>query len=251
MAYVLVIRHRARDTDRSPLLSSGRDVAALVGFGTLGVALFYFSYLYAAARGGAGFAAILLYTAPGWVLLIETLWPRQLGGFSLREKSFILLIAFLGVAFVSGGWNLTHGPALLAGLIAGACYSLYYLLDRLFSDRITKPQIFAGSLLVGSLLLLPFVDFTAKTPVAWMAIASISIVSTFLAYLFFALALDRVGDPTLVASVAMTEPIFAAVFDYKIWGVTMSPPQYFGFALILGAGLLVLFKERRTSAVED
>lgn len=47
-----------------------KDIPLFLLFAVYGVALFFISYQFAVKTGGAAFAAVLLYTAPAWVVFV-------------------------------------------------------------------------------------------------------------------------------------------------------------------------------------
>lgn len=53
------------------------DGWAVLGFGLVGISLFYGAYQLAIESGGAALAAVLLYTAPAIVALLSWLFPRE------------------------------------------------------------------------------------------------------------------------------------------------------------------------------
>lgn len=240
-------RLKADHQNRGPLLGSQRDRVAFLFFGVFGVATFYGTYFYTVEQAGAGVAAVLLYTAPIWVLLFETLLPGKASRIPPTMKVAAILASLIGVLLVGGGGTFGFGLPLVTGLLAGFCYSLYYLLPRLFSSEVGAPQIYAWSLLIGAGCLWPWVPFHSKSLTAWTAIAVLALVSTYFAFLCLSASIERVGDPSLVAIVATAEPLFAAVLDGLVWSQTLSLLQWVGFTLILGAGLGILLKDQMSS----
>jgi DME family drug/metabolite transporter len=216
-----------------------RDVPSVVAFGVVGVAGLLACYSRAVETGGAALAAILLYTAPAWVALLSALF---LGERMTRRTLLALAIATLGVAGIAassgqGGIRLT--PAALGwGLASGFAYALYYLFGKRYFDRYSTATLFIYALPVGAVAMLPLVEFHHKTRTAWAALVFLSVVSTYLAYLFYSAGLRRV-QATRAATVATVEPVVAAVAALLMWNERLSPAGYACAAVVLVGVLLM------------
>lgn len=220
------------------------DWPAMALFGLVGVSLFYGAYLLAVEEGGAALAAVLLYTAPAWValmsalLLAERLTVRKLAAVGLT------IAGVAGIALGGGGALRLSAGALGWGLLAGWCYALYYPFGKRYFARYAPAAVYALALPVGAVALLPFVAFMPKSVVAWAAIGWLSVCSTYLAYLFYALGLQRL-EATRASIVATLEPVIAAGFAYLWWDERFGLWGYLGAVLILAGVLLAVATPRR------
>lgn len=221
-----------------------RDWPALLAFALTGVALFYGSYQLAVKSGGAALASVLLYTAPAWVVVLariffkEALTPVKLGALALTLAG--VAGVSLGAGGASSGAALSIGiGALLAGLTAGFCYSLYYIFGKYFSNRYSSPNLFFYMLPIGAVCLFPLVEFSAKTPTAWAALLCMAFFSTYGAYYCYYIGLKHM-EASRAAITATLEPVVAGVVAYFWWGETFSLLGYIGSALILGAVILMV-----------
>lgn len=232
---VLFAAHAA--LTRSPL-PRGRDLAFTIGFGVVGVSVFYSAYQLAVRAGGASLASVLLYTAPafvallGWAFLHEKLGRRELlavGG------------TLLGIGLISlgGGRGVSvNAAALTYGLISGFTYSLYYLFGKAFFPLYTPAALYGVALPVGALGLLPFFHFVDKTPAAWLSLAALALLCTYLAYLAYSAGLRRLAA-TRASVIASLEPVVAALLAALLFGERLSLLALFGAALVIGAALLL------------
>lgn len=220
---------------RSQTTIKKQDIPLLALFAAFGISLFYIAYQYAVKSGGAAFAAVLLYTAPGWVVAFS---------FAIyREKFTTLKIAAVGLVITgvylisrtgnAGGSGI--GPlALISGLVSGFCYSLYYTIGKYFSGRYSSANLFLYVLPLGALGIFPFVDFVDKSSLAWGALAGVAIISTFVAnYCYYnGLKYLEAGKASIVATL---EPVVAAVAAYLFLGEYFTPLGYLGAGLVLAA----------------
>jgi len=213
-----------------------RDLLAFAAFSLVGVVLFYASYALAVGYGGVSLASILLYSAPAfvavaaWFLLRETLTRRKLG---------LLALTLTGVVLVSHGGGagvVISGPALLWGLAAALSYSSYYLFGKWALGRYSPVTINAFVMPLGALGLLPFVNFSAKTPAVWGLLLLLAALSTYAAYGLYYAGLKRVqaSKAVLVASV---EPVVAALLGALLFGERLGAWGLLGGAFILTAAL--------------
>jgi DME family drug/metabolite transporter len=213
-----------------------KDFPLFLVFALFGISLFYIAYQFAVKTGGAAFASVLLYTAPAWVVACSFFIYRE----RLTWIKFMaVVLVILGVFLISKTGGNTQSSlsigwiAILSGLASGFCYSLYYTIGKYFSGRYSSANLFLWVLPIGALGILPFVDFVEKTTLAWAALISVSLVSTFLANFCYYQGLKTLeaGKASIVATL---EPVVAAVTAYIFLG------EYFSFLGYVGAGLILL-----------
>ena len=215
-----------------------RDLPLVALFAITGVTLFYGTYQLAIRDGGAALASVLLYTAPAWVTLIARV---AFGERLTRAKIAALGLTLAGVVCVAGGGGSVRitAPALLFGLAAGLCYSLYYIFGKYFTVRYSSPNLFLYLLPIGAATLFPWVEFSAKSPAAWGALIAIAALSTYGAYFCYYVGV-RYLEASRAAITATLEPVVAAVVAFFWWGEAFGVTGYVGSALILGAVALMI-----------
>jgi len=209
-------------------------------FGCVGIGGLFGLYFLAVDKAGAALAAVLLYTAPAWVALFSRLCFRE--SFA-GPKLLALTLALAGVVLVclSGG-GLPQGASFLgiaAGFMAGFCYSLHYIFGAHYLKQYSPITLYSWCLPAGALFLLPFISFSAKTPVAWITLVALGFFCTYAAYWSYCEALKRL-PPTIVAVVGTVEPLLAVLLAWWWWGELFSLQGWAGTGLILGAVLLVV-----------
>lgn len=213
----------------------GRNLWITLGFGLLGVSVFYSSYQLAVKAGGASLASVLLYTAPALVALYSSVFYRERLG--ARGWGMVLLTV-LGVALISlssatQGVNINQS-ALFWGLLSGLTYALYYPYGKAFFSRYAAAALYAVALPAGALGLLPFVSFSHKSPAAWLSLGLIGVFSTYLAYLAYSAGLKRLAA-TRASVLASLEPVVAYALAFAFYGEHFTPLGILGAVLVLGA----------------
>jgi len=220
-----------------------RDLPMIAIFGITGVTLFYGTYQMAIRGGGAALASVLLYTAPAWVTLIARF---TFGEPFTRAKVAALAMTLSGVVCVAwgGGTIQITWSALLFGLAAGFCYSLYYIFGKHFATRYSSPNLFFYLLPIGAVTLFPWVEFSTKSVTAWGALVCIAALSTYGAYFCYYLGVRHL-EASRAAITATLEPVVAAVVAFFWWGEAFGVSGYAGSALILGAVMIMVLNGSR------
>lgn len=231
---VLMQQVRLERPDRWPVL----------GFGLVGISLFYGAYQLAIESGGAALAAVLLYTAPAIVALLSWLFLREPMS---AHKLAAVGLTLLGVALVSlqGGGVKVSLAALFWGLLSALTYATYYLFGKLYLNKYSTPTVFLYALPVGALGLLPFVDFAPKNAEAWAAIAFLTVASTFFAVTLYFAGLRRL-EATRASVVSTIEPVVAAFAAWLWWSERFSLLGYLGAGLVLLGVLWMILKTPKT-----
>jgi len=219
-----------------------KDVPYILMFGICGVSLFYFVYQMAVKHGGAALAAVLLYTAPAWVIVLSRIFLKE----SITStKVLAMVLTIIGISAISMGKNAgvagspISASALIFGLLSGFCYSLYYIFGKYFSGRYSSYNLFLYVFPVGIIGMLPWVNFAYKSPAAWMAIVLLVIVCTYGANSCYYSGLKYL-EAGRAAITATIEPVVAAAAAYFWWSEVFDLQSYIGSAIILSAVVLMI-----------
>jgi len=226
------------------------DLPFLFGFGFICVTLFYGSYQLAIRDVGMAMAAVLLYTAPAWVAFMSWIVLKEK---MTVTKTTCVAMTIIGVGCISLGPQLLSGGSLAlntfglaAGLVSGFTYALYYIFGKKYLYRYPTPTIFVYALPFGAALLLPFVDFHAKSTYAWIMLISMAAVTAYGAFSAYYAGLKRL-EATHASVIATFEPVVAAVFAYFLFGEKFSMLGYAGSCLIIAAVFMVVMSGSKSS----
>ncbi len=220
-------------------LQKKTDAAIFVAFALFGVTVFYASLILAIDAGSISLAYILLYSAPAWVVLLAFLLLKE----TLNAKKLILLaVALSGVILVSldKSDSIAVNPAAIFwGLIAGISYASYYIFGKWILGRYQVITIYAFILPIGALGLLPFVHFSPKTPITYLYILAVAILSTYLAYFVYYSGLKKI-EASKAVMIATVEPVISAVLAAIFFSEVLGISGIVGGILILTASFLSL-----------
>lgn len=225
--------------DRKAFHISLRQLPWCAGTGLVSVLLFTLCYFSCQQYCSLATAAILLYTAPAFVVVMSALlWREPI----TRRKLLALGMAFLGCTFVSGAWSggLSVSPTgLLLGLGSAFFYALYSIFGRyaLWGAAPMTVVLYtfvfagAGALLTGDVRAVA-AALTADGRLLALAIG-LAVISTTLPYVLYTWGLAQVesGKASILASV---EPVAAALVGILAFGEPMTAGVALGLVCILG-----------------
>jgi len=223
--------------DRSVFRIKLRHLPYFFGTGIVSVLLFTLCYFTCQQMCSLAIAAILLYTAPTFVVILSALlWKDKI----TKQKLAALVITFLGCTFVTGIWggSLTITPlGFLLGIGSGFFYGLYSIFARYALEHY-KPLtvtfytfVFAG---IGSLFVLRPEELSAglSQPDLLLLVLGLIVISTALPYIFYTRGLAEVdsGKASILASI---EPVVAALVGIFAFGEPWNPTVLLGLGCIL------------------
>lgn len=217
-----------------------RHLPIFLGTGVVSVVLFTLLYFSCQEQCSLAVAAILLYTAPAFVMLMSALFFREA---VTRRKLLALGAAFLGCVAVSGvlsgGLSVTVS-GLLMGVGSAFFYALYSIFARLalahYQPLTVTYYTFVcagiASLFVGS----PTTAITLLTANLTMPLLALGLVvlCTVAPFVLYTKGLAQVesGKASILASV---EPVAAAVMGILAFGEPLSVGVIVGLACIVGS----------------
>jgi drug/metabolite transporter (DMT)-like permease len=229
-------------TRRRVLRLRRRDVPFVVGFGIFALALLHFSYFKAIQETDVATAILLQYLAPVMVLVISVLFLRERLTWALPAA---VLLAVTGCALTVGaigGKGLTVSTAgLFWGLVSAVFMTVYIVMGKLASGRIGPWTLSTYGLataavfwlvLLGARGSLGDVGSLLGNPQGFLAVLSISVISTVVQFALFLTALTVV-DATKASVTATLEPVVAGLGAYLLLGESLTGLQILGGALVV------------------
>ncbi|MBR2132827.1 MAG: EamA family transporter [Oscillospiraceae bacterium] len=226
--------------DRKIFRIKFRHIPYFLGTGVVSVVLFTLLYFSCQEQCSLAVAAILLYTAPAFVMLMSAVLFRE----SITKKKLLALVmAFVGCAFVSGvfsgGLSVTTS-GLLMGIGSAFFYALYSIFARYALVHYQPLTVTYYTFLCAGTASL-FVESPANvlellstSPVIPMLALGLVVVSTVLPFVLYTKGLVHVesGKASILASV---EPVAAAVVGVLAFGEPMSVSVVLGLCCVLGS----------------
>jgi drug/metabolite transporter (DMT)-like permease len=225
-------------TDRSVFRIQLRHLPHFLAMGLVSILLFTTCYFRTQQLSSLAVAAILLYTAPTFVVILSALlWKDKI----TKRKLAALVIAFLGCTFVSGIWGgglAISGQALALGLCSGFFYGTYSIFGRFALAHYPPFTVTFYTFLVAGVGALFFARPSELAPVfsapsSTLLMLGLVVVSTVLPYLLYTKGLNDLGDSGKASILASVEPVVAAVVGILAFHEPM------GLGVLLGLGCIV------------
>ncbi|MGP5118996.1 EamA family transporter [Psychrobacter sp. 1176_08] len=215
-------------------------VLTLVGLFSAAIPFILFSF--SARSVNAGVLAVLNASVPmmsGFIastFFKDRLSKKQILGLVIGVVGVIILMSenlFGEQAATSGSGLLSMGYALLAcvGYAVGANITRNYL------DNVSPVAITAGSLIIGSVIMLPVALYEfpygkSISLMAWVSVICIGVFSTAIALIFMNQLIKSIG-PMRATSITLVIPIFAIILGYLLLGEALDTPAIIGSVVIL------------------
>ncbi len=231
--------------DRPALKVRLRDLWCFAGTGIVSMTFFNYCYFKTIMLTSLSVAAVLLYTAPVFVVLMSApLFGEKLS----RRKLLAALVAFMGCAFVSGvvgGAGRLSFTGILFGLGSGIGYALYsifgrYALERGYGSATISFYTFVFALIPTFLLADTGSAVSALTgSLGQFAFLTILILMVTLApYLLYTKGLQGLenGTASILASI---EPVVATLVGLVIYSEKLGIWNILGIVLVLFSILLI------------
>ena len=231
-----------------PIPKGGSTWRAFFVMGLLSNALPFCLIVWGQTHIGVGLASILNATTPIFTLLIAGAFlPDE----HLNTNKILGVVAgLLGVIVLIGpssllelGTNTMAQLAVSGATISYACGTVY---GRRFKTMGVSPLNTAiGQVTASTIMLLPLAWLAEKpyllanpSPQVWMAILSLAVFSTAMAYILFFRILSSSGASNVVL-VTFLVPITASFLGWSILGEQLQIQHFIGMTLI-GLGLIII-----------
>ncbi|MGA4440089.1 DMT family transporter [Psychrobacter pocilloporae] len=212
--------------------------------GIFSAALPFVLFSFSAQSVNAGVLAVLNASVPmmsGFIARVffkDRLSKKQALGLVIGVVGVIILMS---ESLFGGG---EQGKGLVEGLLPMG-YALFACVGYALGANITKNYLYdvspvaitAGSLIIGSLIMLPvaFTEFPYGKAIsikAWVSVICIGVFSTAIALIFMNQLIKNIG-PTRATSITLVIPIFAIILGYLLLGEALNIQAIIGSIVIL------------------
>lgn len=215
-----------------------------LGTGIVSLLFFNFCYYKAINYTSMSVAAVLLYTAPCFVMILSALLFKER---ITVKKLAAMLIAFMGCVCISGviGGETQLGVyGLLLGLGSGFGYALYSIFSRFALNRgYHSMTISFYTFVFAAVGTIPWVrgGYVVQTmaghPLILLAAAGFGL-STVLAYICYTSGLKHI-DNSQASIIACIEPAVATLIGFIFYHELLDLFMWLGLILVLGSTILV------------
>ncbi|MBQ3573575.1 MAG: EamA family transporter [Clostridia bacterium] len=235
--------------DKSLFKISLRDIPIFIAIGILSVLMMSWLYFSAIMKSTMSVAAILLYTAPIWVLIASVFFY---GEKLTSKKVLALILAFGGCIAVSGfSAGDVSVSGILFGLGSGIAYALYSIIGKHVLSKYSPITVTVYSFAIAAVGVLFISRPTEALDIVihnfdfalLMKIIGIGAVSVFVPYLLYTIGLSKTpaGKAAIMASV---EPMTATVLGIAVYKEPLGIGGVVGIVMILSAIFILNSKNR-------
>ena len=232
-------------TDKKQFAVRPKDIWCFIGSGLLSLLFFTVCYFQAMTLMSLSTAAILLYTAPCFVIIISAVLFREK---ITAVKICAMLLAFAGCCLVSGivgdSVKVTF-VGVLYGLGSGIGYALYSIFGKLAMARGYRSNTInfyacllaaAGAVIIGGFASPMKIMFASGSNLFW-SIAT-GAITAYLPYMLYTFGLSgtEAGKASVMASI---EPVVATLTGLVVFGEKISVFGFAGIVLVM-AGIVLI-----------
>lgn len=235
--------------NRSQFRVKLKDIWCFLGTGIVSLLLFSTCYFSAMNYTSLAVAAILLYTAPFFVMLLSLLlFKEKMNG----KKIFALILAFSGCVLVSGvgGDTAFSWKGILLGLGSGFFYALYSIFGRYAINRgygawtmtfYTFLFCSVGCAFLSDWRVIGTVMTADSGNILW--VLGLGFVTAFLPYVLYSVGLEHMQS-SKASILASVEPVVSALFGVFVFQEPLSAWGILGIAMVLGAIIVLNVKKK-------
>ena len=237
-------------TDLHQFFIQPKDWWMFFGNGVIGLVFFNWCYFNAIAGGSLAIAALLLYTAPVFVMLMSVVLFREK---LTKEKIIALIITFIGCGCITGafaGSLVISRQTLLYGLGSGFGYALYSIFGKPATRKYSPLTVSFWCFIFASAFTLPLSGLSGKAALfsdmtVWGGILGIGLISCVLPNVLYMRGLQQLeaGHAAILATI---EPVVAAIVSFLFLGETFTWQKLLGIILILSAVPILNRKAKQT-----
>jgi drug/metabolite transporter (DMT)-like permease len=210
-----------------------------------GIILNQLSFIYGLNYTTPSHAALMIATIPIFVFIFA---GRFLKEGLLNIKGAGILISFAGVAILSRIWEADFQDSYLLGdiltIFTAISFAIYTVLGKPIVQKYPPLKVTALVYFYGALMMIPLypiyiIEITrSKAPLsAYLALAYVVFLATFLAYIIYYWALARI-DASKVAAFLYLQPLTATVLSVLFGFELISYSLFLGGILIIGGVFL-------------
>lgn len=236
--------------DRNAFKVKLKDAWIFLCSGIISLLVFGWCYFRAMDEMSLSAAAILLYTAPFFVIIMSApLFKEKLTG----RKLAAMALAFAGCCLVSGigsgGGHITL-LGLALGIGSGICYALYSIFSRIAINRgystFTINFYSCALATLGAVI----IDGTGGYEIAFSSAANFlyavgtGVITCFMPYMLYTKSLVGLenGKASIMASI---EPVVATILGFLIYSEKPTPLSIAGIILVLSAIVMLNIKNKK------
>ncbi len=206
-------------------------------YGIVGVGGTFYFYMLAVDLLSIPMAAMLLYTAPGFVIVLNRIFYKEP---ITKVKFTALACTFIGCFFVVRGYDFASLNAnffgIVIGMLAGISYSMVTVMGRKaqkMHNVITNVGLMMAMGALTFLFIRPPWSIPAPSVPLLSGYIALALVGSVFAYMFYLKGIDLGVEGGLASIIATAEPVTATILGVIFLGDSLEVLQVFGMLVVL------------------
>ncbi len=238
--------------DRSAFKIKIKDIWCFLCTGIVSVLIFTLCYYKTMETTSLSVAAILLYTAPVFVMFLSALLFKE----KITLKKIIACgITLVGCMLISGiiGINSIPLRGLFTGLGSGLCYALYTIFSRFALNKgYSSLTISMYTFIIGGVSALFVTDIKGgislmlNVPYSPLMFVAFAVINCFLPYVFYTASLKTV-ESSKASIFASVEPVMAIILSLVVFKEKIDIFGFLGIILVLLSVIFLNLPEKNQS----
>src|SRR5690625_3752101 len=226
------------------------DVKYFIGTGIFSIIFFNYCMFTTIELSTIPVATALLYTAPGFVIILSFIFFKEP---LTKVKIATLFITLIGTAFVAGliplNVELFKITTILFGLGSGVGYALYSIFSKFALKKYTSLSITTYTFILAAIALIPFFPFKEKfelllEPKVLLFSLGLGILPTAFAYIIYTYGLNKT-EASKASILSTIEPVVATIIGIFVFTEPFSFVQMIGMSLIILAVILIQLDSKK------
>jgi len=214
-----------------------REIPFYLLYGAVAIGGCFILYATAMKMLSTAMAAILLYTGPAFVILLNRIFYKEP---ITKIKVGALILTVVGCILTVRAYDIgelrAHLGGIAIGLLSGLCYSMTTVLGeraKRYQDGVTNGglMLISGSLVF--LIIQPPWTIPALSKMEILLFLGIAIIGSVIPYTLYLSSLDRGMDGGIASIVATVEPVCGVLCGVLIFGEMLDVFQIIGIVLVV------------------
>lgn len=229
-----------------------RDLPFFLFYGIAAILSTYVFYALAIEHLSSAMAAILLYTAPAFVILFSRIFYEEP---ITKVKAAALCLTFCGSFLVVRGYDISslrlNGLGILFGLLSGVSYAMLTVIGRKGLQKYEPmANTFLPTILTAVIFLGIVPPWTISVPNMAVAVCflGVGIIGSVLPYFFYLKGLGEGLDGGSASILANIEPLVATLCGVVFFHDPLEIWQVLGIAVTLYGAVLPVVPKKRVSS---
>jgi drug/metabolite transporter (DMT)-like permease len=186
----------------------------------------------------------IFFTVP---LMIAMISAAVLGERLDLGRWLAIIAGFVGVLVIVRPGSAAFHPAMIASMLNAAMYAVFMMMTRRLAAYDSPETIQYLPAVGAAVLLAPFALAAWEWPDTWVEWTVACLLGVLGATGHYMLALaHRYAPSHVLAPFLYQQVIYMALFGYLVFGDVPAPAVWLGSAVVVGSGLYLFYRERRT-----